>query len=1063
MNSASGSPKPFVLGIDLGVASLGWACLEMADGSPNGIVASGVRIFEAGVEGDVEQGKDSSRAAVRREKRMPRRQIERRSRRQRKIFRVLQQHGLMPSGPSVEQSQIDAIITTIDADLIKRLVPDGGRIAASVWPYKLRAMAIENGKLDPFALGRAFYHLGQRRGFLTNRKTDKGDEEEGAVKAGIAELSRLMDGKTLGQYFASLDPQSVRIRQRWTAREMYTTEFEAIWTAQSAHHPDLLTPKLKRRLEQALFRQRPLKSAAHLIGRCELEPKRRRTVLASTLAQRFRLLAAVNNLIVIQPDGSKTTLSAEQRFTLIDKLEREGDLTFDNMRKLFGFKKARNVKDKKTGQPTVEPGYSFNLEEGGEKKIPGNRTSSKLFPVFGERWSGLSQSQQDEIVHDLLEYQNPRALAERAKARWSLSEDAAEEFSKIRLEQDYARFSRRALQLLVPRMEEGLPYMTARKDEYPGSLETKPVQDHLPPVLDAIKDLRNPAVCRSLTELRKVVNAIIRKHGKPDIIRVELARDLKQPRKQRVQTWKRNRDREDERSTAAYKIKAAKLVVGEPNRDTVEKWLLADECNWLCPYTGKTITPETLLGQHPQFDVEHIVPFSISLDNTFINKTLCDTHFNRHRKMNRLPIECFDPSSDDWNEVTQRVRRFNGKAASAKLDRFGWTRSGLDDDFTNRHLQDTRYASRLAGEYLALLYGGINDESGKKRIQVSAGGVTAYLRNEWGMNGILDDGGFKTRDDHRHHAVDAMTIAMTSPAAVKMLSDAAEGAQKAGRRRFQQVPEPWTGFLDQLGEAVDRIVVSHRTNHRVNGAMHEETNYSKPHKVMVKGKPAQVHHVRKPLANLSTNEVEEIVDDRIRSLVKEKLKGGDPKKVFADEHNLPALPTNAGGSIPIKRVRIRKAVSTIALGSRGAPRYVAPGSNHHMVIVATLDDQGNETRWEGHLVSRFEAMQRLRKGEPVVQREWGEKRRFKFTLTGGDLIRIKQPGKSSAIYVIRGVSKNQKGAVRIDFAGVNDSRLKKFIIESDDWGILTTMDHLRTREGGKVTVTPLGEVFPCND
>lgn len=1056
----SGNKQPFVLGIDLGVTSLGWACLELSDGSPAGIIGTGVRIFEAGVEGDVEQGKDSSRAAVRRQKRSPRRQIERRSRRQRKIFRILQRHGLMPTGLSVDQAQIDSIVAALDTQLIAEHVKPNDRVGASVWPYRLRARAL-NQRLEPHALGRAIYHLAQRRGFLSNRKTDKGDEEEGKVKAGIAELSKLMaasNARTLGEYFASLDPESLRIRQRWTARDMYTDEFESIWAAQSKHAPDLLTQKLKRRIEQAMFRQRPLKSASHLIGRCELEPKCRRASLASTLAQRFRLLAAVNNLVIFNPDGTKTGLSADQRTKLIDALELNGDITFDQVRKLLGLKKTRNHNDKTTGQNVTEPGHSFNLEEGGEKKIPGNRTSSKLIPIFGDRWAGLSQRQQDEIVQDLLEYHNSSALADRAMRRWSLSEEAAEAFSRVRLEQDYARFSRRALERLVPRMEEGLPYMTARKDEYPGSLEAKPARDSLPPVLDAIKELRNPAVCRSLTELRKVVNAIVRKYGKPDLIRIELARDLKQPRKQREQNWKRNRDREDERETAAHKIKAARLVVGEPNRDAVEKWLLADECNWLCPYSGKVITPESLLGKHPQFDVEHIVPFGTSLDNTFINKTLCDTHFNRHRKMNRLPAECFDRDGDEWHEVIQRVRRFNGKAASIKLERFQWTT--VPDDFTNRHLQDTRYASRLAGEYVGLLYGGGVDQTGTRRVQVSAGGVTAFLRNEWGMNGILDDGGVKTREDHRHHAVDALTIAMTSPSAVKMLSDAATKAPQSGRRRFQQVPEPWVGFLDQLREAVHGIKVSHRTNHRVNGPLHEETNYSKPHAITIKGKPGHVHHVRKPLASLSTNEVEDIVDDRIRALVKAKLDGGEPKKVFADGANLPALPTKSGQAIPIKRVRIRKSVTTIAVGSPKSPRYVAPGSNHHMAIVAVLDDKGNEIKWEGHLVSRFEAMQRVRRGEPVVQTNWGNEKQFRFSISGGDCLAMPhgQTGQSPVLFTVANIS-----ARELELRSNSDARAATTLRKTPGARRRETPENLRRAGAFKVIIDPMGNVFPCND
>jgi CRISPR-associated endonuclease Csn1 len=1062
MSELSGAGGPYVLGIDLGVSSLGWSCVDLHAQSPSAIRDVGVRIFEAGVEGDVEQGKDSSRAAVRREKRQPRRQIERRARRQRKVFRVLQRAGLMPPGPSVEQSQIDAAISALDSALRTRLLPGRDPIAAHVWPYRLRSIALDQ-PLAPYDLGRAFYHLAQRRGFLSNRKTDKDDEESGKVKSGIADLSRHIaeSGKrTLGEYLSTLDPETVRIRQRWTARDMYAHEFEAIWSAQAPHLPQLLTPQLHRRLERAIFKQRPLKSAKGLVGRCELDPQRRRAALALPLAQRHRLLAAVNNLLVFAPDGTKRSLSSDERTKLLNALQCEGDQTFNDIRKLLDLKKSSTRKDKTTGRPVIQPGYSFNLEEGGEKKLPGNRTVSKLLPIFGERWDGMSERQQDEIVQALIEYEHPSALVQRAKVRWSLDDDTAKRFAQVRLEPGYARFSRRALQRLVDRMEEGLPYMTAQKDEYPASLEAKPAMDRLPPVLDAIKDMRNPAVCRALTELRKVVNAIVRKHGKPAAIRLEMARDLRQPRKQREQTWKRNRDREDERKIAASKIKAARLVVGEPKRDAIERWLLADECNWMCPYTGKIITPELLLGPHPQFDVEHIVPFSVSLDNTFINKTLCDTHFNRHRKVNRLPTQCFDPVGQEWHEVLLRVRRFHSNAAAVKLERFAWT--SVPDEFTNRHLQDTRYTSRLAGEYLGLLYGGSCDEEGTRRVQVSAGGVTAFLRDEWGMNGILNDGGIKTRDDHRHHAVDAITIALTSPATVKMLSDAAEGAAQVGRKRFAQVAEPWVGFLDHVRESIERIVVSHRTNRRVNGPLHEETNYSKPKSVTVKGKPATVHHVRKPLASMSLNEVNDIVDNRIRELVKAQLNGGDPRKVFADGSKLPSLPTHHGQAIPIRKARIRKTVATLTVGDPRSPRYVAPGSNHHMAIVAVLDDHGREMKWEGHLVSRFDAMQRLRRDEPVVQKDWGPKRKIKFTLCPNDIITA-IVDKRPISMLVTGVSDGEITCRRIDDARPVTVVRKLPLAEKKDWLFRPSASTLFGWSAQKVTVSPIGEVLPAND
>jgi CRISPR-associated endonuclease Csn1 len=421
-----------------------------------------------------------------------------------------------------------------------------------------------------------------------------------------------------------------------------------------------------------------------------------------------------------------------------------------------------------------------------------------------------------------------------------------------------------------------------------------------------------------------------------------------------------------------------------------------------------------------------------------------------------LPSQCYDLQGQEWHEALLRVRRFGGNAAAVKLERFQWTE--VPDGFTNRHLQDTRYTSRLAGEYMGLLYGGLVDDAGKRRIQFSTGGVTAFLRNEWGLNGILNDGGFKSRDDHRHHAVDALTVALVSPDTVKLLSKAAEDAARAGRRRFAQISEPWTGFLNDVNHAVEKIVASHRPDHRVNGPLHNETNYSKPKTVTGQAKAGAAHHERKPLVKLSSNEVDDIVDNRIRGIVKAQLNGGDPKRVFADPKNLPVLPTRSGRAIPIRKARVRKGVTTIRAGRSNTAAYVVPGSNHHIAIIALRDDRDTEVKWEGHIVKRFDAMNRLRKGESVVQREWGPDRRLKFTLSPGDTVEMLDNHMRPQLLRVDSITEKE-----IEFRSINDARPSVVIRKITKARIRKNPAALQLLRARKVTITPLGEVLACND
>lgn len=1035
---------PYVLGIDLGSRSVGFARLKLHANQPCEILDLGSRCFEAGVDGNIDEGRDESRAAPRRQARLARRQIRRRAWRQRKVLRALQRLGLLPAADLDTPQAIHDYIMRIDVDLRKRHLADGDHVGQQTLLYRLRAKALDEA-LEPHDLGRALYHLAQRRGFESNRKTaPKQGEDDGAVKAGISELAQSMSGagaRTLGEYFSKLNPDEQRIRQRWTSRQMYKDEFEAIWASQLRYH-SFLADDMKWPLHRAIFRQRPLKSQSGLIGKCDLVAGMRRAPMACMDAQRFRLLAAVNNLAMRVPGELDVPLSREQRLAIIGVLKREGDKTFAALRKLLGL--PRTTK--------------FNLEEGGEKKIPGNRSAAKLAPVFGDRWDSMTPYQKDEVIDDLLSIDAPepsKAVFSLGIRKWRLTDEQAALLASVQLENDRARHCRKALRRLADRMEDGVHYATARKEEYPERLEpSDTIHDLLPPVHIAIPSLRNPAVHRALTELRKVVNTLIRKHGKPETIRIELARDLRNPRKKRAEIAKRNRANEREREAAKTRILTELPGFAIPSRDAVEKVLLAEECNWMCPFTGRGISMRSLLGANPQFDVEHIIPLSRCLENGYHNKTLCHHETNRHEKRNRTPFEAFAGDQQRWEAIIERVKRFRGELNRAKLTRFMATT--ITDDFVDRQLNDTRYASRLAADYLGLLYGGRVDGSRKLRVQVSGGGATAHLRNELGLNALLGDGPGKSRDDHRHHAVDAVAIAMIDPATVKRLADAAERAMEEGRRRFVKIAPPWGTFLEDVRTATDRVVVSHRVNHRVRGRLHEDTNYSKPH---TDERGREVRHHRKPVTMLSAKEVLSIVDPIDRRAVQQKLAevDGDVKKL---ENNWPTKPRKDGSLQPIKRVRYQKAVSVVSLGRKGHERHVAPGNNHHAVIVARKDAKGR-VKWEDHPVTLLEAVQRKKRGEPIVKREWGRDGAFIMWFCPGDSLQMDDEAGNVQVFVVKSVSKNNY-ELRLHADGRMTSDIRKAGKAGGRISIKSA-DAFRLRNASKVIVSPIGEVVLAHD
>ncbi|MDO8125900.1 MAG: type II CRISPR RNA-guided endonuclease Cas9 [Candidatus Brocadiales bacterium] len=1053
------SPK-FVLGLDVGASSVGWALLETPDNKPSRIIKTGARVFEAGVEGQLEQGKEESRNKKRRDARGHRRVLDRRADRKGDLWSLLQESGLVPEGKPADM--LPALDKSLAESWVKRLNLDSEekeqerlRFMHTV-PYFLRARALDE-KLSPHELGRALYHLSQRQGFKSNRKAtpkdEKAEKEEKGMKAEMSELRRKIEesgARTLGEYFSRLDPEEERIRSRHTSRPMYEDEFEAIWNAQSPHYPDILTEEFKKKAHNAIFYQRPLKSVKKFIGDCELEENRKRAPWALLDAQRFRLLQKVNDLEFIDTStGEKRKLNADERTMLIEALETQGDLKFPKIRKLLKLPKAK-----------------FNFEGGGNDKLVGNHTAARLTKIFGEeRWKGFTQEERDQIVEDVHSIEDEKVLARRGKNAWGLDDDMAKKFGDLNLEDGYCRLSRQAIARLLPLMEKGKSYMTAVTEVY-GERPAQEAVDSLPPIVEAFPNLRNPAVIRVLTELRKVVNNIIRKHGKPEVIRVELARDLKKNRKEREGIWKKNRQNEKAREEAVEKI--LREMPGFPIKGlAIEKVLLAEECDWHCPYTGKSISMNALLGPHPQFDIEHTIPFGRCLDNSFYNKTLCCVNENRNVKGNRTPFEAYGSNPEKWDEILQRVKNFKGTAKDVKLERFELQGKALEDllfDFENRKLTDTAYASRLAMEYLGLLYGAQNGlVDGRRIVQAGRGQVTSYLRGVWKLNKILSDGGEKSRDDHRHHAVDAVCIALTDAGTVKMLSDAATCAKTKGQRRFgKEVAPPWPGFFEEASKSIEETVVSHRVGRKVSGPLHEETNYSRPIEGKDdKGKPCEYRHVRKQLGALTRNEVEEIVDPAVKQLVLEKLGDQDPKKFFANKENHPHLTAADGRKIPIHKVRIRKKISTFTVGEGARERHVATESNHHIEVVAILDREGNTKKSEGYLVSLKEARDRLRAGEPVVKHEHGEGKRFVFSLAGGEIIEIDEPDGTRRLYVIRTITKIA-GRERIAFVRINDARKKKDVINAGDWKT-SLIEPLRKLNCKKVIVTPLGEVRRAND
>lgn len=1022
-----------VLGLDIGSNSIGWALIDEEGGV---LLATGVRVFPEGVDRD-KQGGEVSRMEGRRIARGMRRQVARRARRKRNLRRVL----------------VDAGLWFDDANAEAAWLHD-----AAHDPYELRRRALSE-RLDPFEVGRVLIHLNQRRGFLSNRKSDKAKKKEASEMlkeiAGLQQEVEQAGHRTLGEYLAALRSADawgglgVRVRGRHTQRAMLRHEFNAVWDRQTQFHPDLLTEDLRKRLDDEradedwvhhgeIFGQRRMYWPKSVVGACELEPKRKRCPRADRLAQRFRLLQEVGNLRVIEPGAwEERPLTADERATLITLLERKKEEKFDDIRKKL----------------KLHEHARFNLERGERKKLDGMATDCTLAhkDVFGKAWYNRSEDEKNAIVRALLNEKLEEAdIRRRAAEEWGLPADRVDTLIDVALPEGYASYSREALEKLLPHLERGLPLSAA--DDVPCALREagylRPDQrvvgqrDDLPPP----PDITNPLVRQALHEVRRLINAIIREYGKPARIHLELTREVKGTAEKRAQQTREMREREQRRSHAADEIRALGHRV---SADAIDQYLLWEEQNHVCVYSGRPISQAHLLTA--EVNVDHILPRHRSLDNSLMNKVLCYRDENA-AKGDRTPYEWLAGSQPaKFEQVLQRARNLPW----GKMLKFRQQDISLDD-FVARQLNDTAYITRTVRSYLECL--GVD-------VVCTKGQLTYDLRLHWGLNEVLrhDNLNLKNREDHRHHAVDAIVIALTTRSRMHRLAQ----LYRPKGMPADALPAPWERFRTDVETAVNAINVSHRVRRRVRGQLHEETIYGPTQKLPDRPRPRderpwakdwieeQGHYVyRKPLEALTLAMIDDIRDPTIRQNVVERLaqfglqpgqKGNIPKEVWKEPLCMPS-------GIPIKKVRLVKKEGTIQ-PIRDGKAWVKPGDIHHVCLFELPDSRG-AVRRDLVCVSLIEAAARRRDRQSIINRTHPTlpTARFLMSLSSNELLLISHEGRENLYrFVTAASTSKQMWFKQHTVAGP----------AAEKTGVISKKPN--TLQARKVTVDALGRIRDAHD
>ena len=586
-------------------------------------------------------------------------------------------------------------------------------------------------------------------------------------------------------------------------------------------------------------------------------------------------------------------------------------------------------------------------------------------------------------------------------------------------------------------------------------------------------------------ELRRVVNVLLKKHGKFDEIKIELAREMKMSKEQRDNIRKNNSQREERNDEAKKVLDEHGLT---HSRNNIHKYLLWKELhlsngNAICPYTGKTIGITDLFNNN-KFQIEHIVPISISGDDSFANKTICEAKENQ-LKGNKTPYQFYGNDPVKWAVVKERVKKIFVPNSYRKYKRFILQKIKTDD-FVSRQLNDTRYISSEAKKFMKNIC---------EKVTVSSGQATAELRHFWGLNSILgstikinqpNEGHYwvvinkeneilemerwtyknrqttpkkfakkgevlygyinnnlfhpqKKREDHRHHAIDAIAIACMKPNFVREISNWNKYNRKAESSNF---PKPWEhSFHNDVSKAINNILISFATNRNVltniekniykrdkdgklkkylskgkaaRGQLHKETIYGK-HK---NNNDEEFYHVRKPLETITKKaHVEKIVDNTIKQKIINRLKELNvdittkysiPKNAFSETIEIEDkitnekktlkkyyvyLPNNKGGQpVPIKKVRLKENIGNAELLKRTKVfaekkqkeielnQWVNPKNNHHVAIYENENSELFEK-----IITFWEAVDLKKDGIPVINRQSEDGKKFVTSLQQNDM------------------------------------------------------------------------------
>lgn len=690
---------------------------------------------------------------------------------------------------------------------------------------------------------------------------------------------------TVGQYLVKRidENPNASLKNLVFYRQDYLDEFETLWTAQQNFHPQL-TDELKKEIRDVvIFYQRRLKSQKGLISLCEFESKNITKIIdgkeknitigprvcpkSSPLFQEFRIWQNLNNLKIDDKE-----LNINQKQLLFAELTIRNGLKPPEVFKLLGLPanehsmNFKNIEGNRTIFTLLESFKKIiSLSGHGEMEFEKMtkphilQTINNIFGALGWKTNlldfdsqlGTKEMEQQPLYrlwHLLYSYEGDNSksgndkLAQKINEYFGFDIEYAKILANISFEDDYGNLSTKAMRKILPFMKQGDIYSIAcEKAGYRHSktsltkseIQSKEYKDRLNQIPK--NSLRNPVVEKILNQMVNVVNAVIDEYGKPDEIRIELARELKKSKDEREMASKSNRDAKANHDKI-IQILRSEFSIQNPSRNDIIRYKLYEELGGVCHktlYSDTYIPREELFSKN--FDIEHIIPQAVFFDDSFANKTLELRSINLEKSnetaYDYVKKKYYDEGLEKYKKKIEDLFKLN-KISKTKRNRLLTSKSEIPEDFLARDLRDSQYIAKKAKDMLAEIV---------PYVVSTTGSITARLRDDWqlvdvmkelnwdkydklGLTSIIQrhEGqkvykieDWTKRNDHRHHAMDALTIAFTKRSYIQYLNNLNARVEADGAIDVDEAAKIKANLLDNIELSSLPVSERHRVIHYI--------------------------------------------------------------------------------------------------------------------------------------------------------------------------------------------------------------------------------------------------------